>query len=119
MNGAGILILAVIVAFSIACCRRSVTPESSKADPAAVARGRELFAEHCAICHGSHADGHGLRSELDPRPPDFTNPQWQATHRTEDVINSIRNGRRGTAMPSWRTLNEQDIRDLTAFVKSR
>ncbi len=90
-----------------------------KADPAAIARGRALFLDHCAICHGTGGDGHGSRSaSLDPRPPDFTNSQWQATHTAGGVSESIRNGKRGTPMPAWRTLSEQEIRDLTAFVKS-
>jgi mono/diheme cytochrome c family protein len=60
-----------------------------------------------------------MRSQfLDPRPPDFTSQEWQVAHSEESVSSSIRNGVHGTAMPSWRVLGEQQIRDLTAFVKS-
>lgn len=111
------LLLPPALAFSILLCSRA--PEPPGADRAAIARGKQLFLEHCAICHGPGGDGHGARSAwLDPRPPDFTNSQWQVMHPAERVTSSIRDGRRGTAMPAWRTLSNQEIRDLTAFVKS-
>ena len=118
MNGGRRLVLLVILVCLIPFCHRSGR-ERAKVDQAAIARGRELFLEHCAICHGTNGDGRGARSaSLDPRPPDFTNSQWQDTHTADSISKSIRDGSRGTAMPSWRTLNEQELRDLTAFVKS-
>jgi mono/diheme cytochrome c family protein len=114
------LILLAILTFSIAACKPGGEARPLQRDAAATARGQQLFADHCAICHGERGDGHGMRSQaLDPRPPDFTSAQWQVIHPEESVSNSIRDGVRGTAMPSWRVLGEQQIRDLTAFVKSR
>ncbi len=99
---------------------QSHKPEPQRTETINVARGQELFLENCAICHGVRGDGHGIRSEgLYPRPPDFTNAEWQVTHPEQSVTNSIREGVHGTAMPSWRILGEQRIRDLSAFVKSR
>jgi mono/diheme cytochrome c family protein len=37
-----------------------------------IAKGRELYLEHCAACHGTKADGHGpLEHELMARPADL------------------------------------------------
>jgi mono/diheme cytochrome c family protein len=99
----------------VADCRRVEAP---KRDALAIERGRRLFVENCSICHG-RGDGHGIRNQgLFPRPPDFTDAQWQHTHPEGEVSKSIREGVTGTAMPSWRALGEQQIRDLAAFVKS-
>jgi mono/diheme cytochrome c family protein len=113
------VILLAVLACSILGCKRASDGRPQERDAAAIAHGEPLFADHCAICHGARGDGHGMRSQfLDPRPPDFTSQQWQVAHPEESVSNSIRNGVHGTAMPSWRTLGERQIRDLTAFVKS-
>jgi high-affinity iron transporter len=120
MKGKEFLILLLVLPLSALRCDGPGAGQAGKWDEAAIARGRQLFDENCAICHGSRGDGQGTRSEgLSPRPPDFTNSQWQVAHPAERVTSSIRNGRRGTAMPSWRSLSEQQVHDLTAFVKSR
>lgn len=39
-------------------------------DPQSVARGEELFAIHCAVCHGDKGQGGGVVGEyFDPPPP--------------------------------------------------
>ncbi|MGZ5474943.1 MAG: c-type cytochrome [Thermoanaerobaculia bacterium] len=120
MQRTRLAILLGALASSTLVCERARETVPPQRDAAAIARGQQLFVDHCAICHGERADGHGTRSQfLDPRPRDLTSQQWQLTHPEESVTNSIRNGVAGTAMPSWRSLSEQQIRDLTAFVKSR
>lgn len=113
------VILLAVLACLISGCKRASDRRPQERDAAAIARGEQLFADHCAICHGARGDGHGMRSQfLDPCPPDFTSQQWQAAQPEEGVSNAIRDGVHGTAMPSWRVLGEQQTRDLTAFVKS-
>jgi mono/diheme cytochrome c family protein len=55
---------------------------------------------------------------LVPPPQDFTDPGWRATTSPRRVFFAIREGRIGTAMPSWKSLSEQDDWDLTAYVQS-
>ena len=120
MQRTRLAILLGVLASSTLVCDRARETAPQQRDAAAIAHGQQLFVDHCAICHGERADGHGTRRQfLDPRPPDFTSQQWQLTHPEQSVTNSIRNGVAGTAMPSWRILGEQEIRDLMAFVKSR
>jgi high-affinity iron transporter len=119
MHRTRFVILLAVIACSISGCKRLSHGRPEKRDAAAITRGEQQFAEHCAICHGARGDGHGMRSQfLDPRPPDFTSQQWQVAQPEESVYNAIRDGVHGTAMPSWRILGERQIRDLTAFVKS-
>jgi mono/diheme cytochrome c family protein len=82
-------------------------------------RGRLLFREHCALRHGVAADGRGQRREGFARPPrDFTSTQWRRSTTPRQVFFAVREGKRGTAMPSWRALDDDDLWDLTAYVVS-
>ncbi len=83
------------------------------------ARGRRLFLDHCALCHGERGDGHGKRSEgLAVPPRDLTNPAWRRDASPRRVFFVIREGITGTAMPEWKSLSERDAWDLTAYVLS-
>jgi mono/diheme cytochrome c family protein len=82
-------------------------------------RGRRLFVEHCALCHGVSGDGHGARTEGFVRPPrDFTNAAWRKSTSPRHVFFAVREGIHGTAMPSWKTLPDDELWDLTAWVLS-
>jgi mono/diheme cytochrome c family protein len=82
-------------------------------------RGRAVFLEHCALCHGERGDGHGVRREGLVRPPrDFTNPAWRRSTSPRHVFFAIREGIAGTPMPAWTNLSEQDAWNLTAYVLS-
>jgi mono/diheme cytochrome c family protein len=99
--------------------RNIEVPKERLASAAARARGRELFRENCAICHGVNGDGRGERKEGFSTPPqDFTDPAWRRRATPRTVFHSIREGEHGTAMPSWKPLGDEAIWDLTAYVLS-
>ena len=82
-------------------------------------RGRGLFVEHCALCHGERGDGRGIRREGLTRPPrDFTDRGWRQSTSPRHVFYGIREGLLGTPMPNWKALSEQDAWDMTAYVLS-
>ena len=57
----------MIVLLAISAAAASATAGESR-----ITKGRELFMQHCAACHGAKADGHGpLADELSPRPADL------------------------------------------------
>jgi high-affinity iron transporter len=94
-------------------------PEERLVSAQASARGQALFLEHCALCHGARADGDGVRREgLSTRPRDFTDPSWRRRASPRAVFFVIREGVRGTAMPSWKSLDEGQAWDLVAFLLS-
>ncbi len=99
--------------------RNLTVPNGLLASAAGRERGRALFLRHCAICHGVHADGHGVRSEgLDPAPMDFTNPRWRESVTPRHVFYWIQNGVPGSAMPAWKIFDEHETWALVAYVLS-
>ena len=118
-----------LLAWVSACKRRDSTLPAAYADVGvpqqqlrsleALERGRALFGEHCALCHGASGDGHGTRREgLSSRPRDLTDSAWRSQATERGVYFVIREGVRGTAMPSWKSLEEAEAWDLVAFVLS-
>jgi cytochrome c oxidase cbb3-type subunit III len=84
-----------------------------KADAAAVARGRPLFAEQCAACHGD--DGKGKR-ELGG--PNLTDREWLYGGEAADIRAQIEAGR-GGVMPAWGSrLDPVTIDALAVYVHS-
>lgn len=98
---------------------RTIAVPATLASPAAVERGAALFQKYCTLCHGVRGDGYGLQREgLQPPPRDFRDAGWRATATPRHVFFAVREGRHGTAMPSWKSLSEQDAWDLTGYVLS-
>lgn len=94
-------------------------PEARMGDEAAIESGRALYQEHCVLCHGVKADGHGLRrAALDPPPRDYTDPAWRERATPSSVFVAIRHGVPSTAMPAWSVLSEDECWDLAAYVLS-
>jgi len=80
-------------------------------DPAALAVGRNLFANQCAGCHGS--DGRG-----NPGFPNLTDQDWLYGGSPEQVEATIAGGRAGV-MIAWRDiLGARGVEDVTAYVLS-
>jgi mono/diheme cytochrome c family protein len=87
--------------------------------PEALARGRALFAANCALCHGERADGRGQRAAgFSKAPANFRDPAWQRRTSARRAYYVIREGVRGTPMPSWKALSEDECWDLVAWVLS-
>lgn len=79
------------------------------------ARGLELFLANCAGCHGVGGRG-GMA-------PEVGNPVFQQAAGDEFIVQTIRNGRAGTAMPAFQrsdspAFSDQNIADILAFLRS-
>jgi mono/diheme cytochrome c family protein len=73
--------------------------------------GQELFARHCALCHGATGEG--------ASGPDLTNPLWQAGISDPDLERTLREGVRGTAMPAFSDrLHTGDAQALVRHLRS-
>jgi len=94
-------------------------PAERLRSPEAIARGRALFAANCALCHGERADGRGQRAAgFSKAPANFSDPGWRRRTSARRAFYVIREGVRGTPMPSWKALGEDDCWDLVAYVLS-
>lgn len=99
--------------------RDLAVPEERLASADARARGGALYLQYCALCHGVEADGRGVRREGFSSPPrDFTDPDVRRRSSARRMFFEIREGVRGTAMPSWKSLAEGETWDLVAYLRS-
>lgn len=102
-----------------ACDRPRGTLPEGRDTHAARLRGRELFVQHCALCHGDRADGRGLRHHsLAGSPTDFSDPSWAERTSPRRTFEIIRAGIPGTSMPAWKVLDEDETWDLVAYLRS-
>lgn len=69
---------------------------ASLAQPAAKPDGESLFKGKCTMCHGP--DGKGYPAI---KTPDFTSPKWQASMTDKQIMDAIKNGKKGTAMMAF------------------
>jgi cytochrome c oxidase cbb3-type subunit 2 len=89
-----------------------------------VKRGLELYARHCAICHGAEGRGDGPAAFLlSPKPRNFARGEFRLlTTRNgvptdEDLLGILEVGMPGSAMPPWDRLPEADRKLLVGTVK--
>jgi cytochrome c oxidase cbb3-type subunit III len=81
-------------------------------NPAALAVGRNLFASHCILCHGS--DGQGATGF-----PNLTDSDWLWGGDPASVVTTITGGRTGI-MVAWRDAlgGDAGVNDVLAYVLS-
>ncbi len=94
-----------VSAFSNASLQELVT------NPKANNMGRRLFATNCSVCHGRNGEG-GFGF------PDLTDTEWQWGGSDEQIMHSIRHGRKAAMMP-WRDiLGPQKLPMVVDYVRS-
>lgn len=94
-------------------------PLDQLASGEARARGRSLFRTKCALCHGVRADGNGVRRQGLSRPPaNFQSTEWRANTSPRRVYEVVSEGKRGTSMPAWPTLSDEEKWEVVAYVLS-
>jgi mono/diheme cytochrome c family protein len=105
-------------------------PVSIQVNPATVERGRTIYAENCASCHGVNLEGQAnwqqpLTDGSYPAPPqDASGHTWM--HSDTELFVMVRDGSdAGTSnllstMPGFgKTLSENDMLAALAFIKSQ
>lgn len=125
--------VALVVTLGIGCETPSsdaVQSTRERAEPtmrverSLVQRGKRVFSERCAVCHGEEAGGTGpVAQAIDPpKPADFRRDRY--AHMPADSIRRVvvRGGERtgrNPRMPAWgNELTETEIDAVTAFVRS-
>lgn len=85
-------------------------PELAKNERAMKVAGR-IFANNCAVCHGSNArGGNGF--------PNLTDQDWLYGGEPEKIVETLTLGRNGQ-MPAWLdTMGEQGVREVVAYALS-
>lgn len=121
-----VLLLLLPVPGAFAADELPVNPETQRwYDPAAVERGREVYASHCAACHGARAEGQPNWEERDemgyyPAPP-LDGTGHSANHPIGQMLRTLDTGGGplGGTMPSFvDVLGDADKRAVIAWFQS-
>ncbi len=88
-------------------------------------KGRAVYIQQCAACHGLAGDGNGPAAVwLYPKPRNFSAGQFkikstpgQALPTDDDLLQSVTRGLPGSSMPSFSYLAEVERRDVVQYVK--
>jgi len=104
------ILLLTFVIFTAGC---AVAPPQSQATPREISTevraGGKLYAQHCASCHGSSAEG--------GRGPSLHTPSVQGM--PDDVlVQFLTDGDLPKGMPSWSRLPEERRWQLARYIKS-
>ncbi len=96
-----------------------VLPQNpTKADAASLARGGELFAINCKMCHGDTGQGNGpIGAFLANKPADLTSPMIKAFSDGQIFI-TITNGVPGRMPPLNENLTVPERWDVVNFVRT-
>ncbi|MGI9260796.1 MAG: c-type cytochrome [Woeseiaceae bacterium] len=108
-----VFFVVMTLAVSGASVAVAVGEESAADDPSAQEsiRAAELFAQHCASCHGQ--DGRG-RIGI----PDLTDGAWRYGGTAQQIAESILNGRSGLMPGLGIPLGEEGVDQVVAYVLS-
>jgi mono/diheme cytochrome c family protein len=80
-------------------------------------KGKSLYDRHCVTCHGPGGKGDGpIGQALIPPAANLTLLGKQSD---QTILDTLRNGRPGTAMPSWKNdLNALELNHLLSFLRT-
>ena len=117
------LFLVVCVAVAISGCSHIrmglflLKDNPTEGDPNSVPRGKVAFAEDCAQCHGTRADGAGTEANaLTAIPTNILSPDY--TKSAARIAAHIAYGK-GAAMPAFvGTLSDEAIWDTANYLRS-
>lgn len=89
-------------------------------NPALMARGKAVYAQTCATCHGVDGKGDGPGGTgLTPKPRNFTvKAAWKNGTRVEDIYKTLEEGIKGSSMVSYAYLSKKDRMALAHVVQS-
>ena len=95
----------------------AASPAVQPPTPVQLEAGRKIYNFRCYYCHGYSGNAQTVATSfLNPPPVDFTGAK-AAKFTPEHVVTVLRDGKTGTAMPSFRnTLNEMEMAQVAAFV---
>lgn len=80
-----------------------------------LARGQQLYGDHCASCHGATGAGDGPgAASLRPRPANLVEHEYSEQRLGEALWHGVA----GTAMPAWRDYSLKDLAAVNASVRA-
>ncbi|MBF2054323.1 MAG: cytochrome c [Candidatus Sericytochromatia bacterium] len=79
-------------------------------------KGKKIYAQNCAACHGKTGKADGPTGKaLKPPPRDFSKGDFKYSKNDAELLAFIKKGK--GAMPAWGTsLSDTQIQDVIAFI---
>jgi len=123
--GIGAPITVLMIVLGIVYLTRPIPVETAQINPIppnsqSIAAGQNLFATHCALCHGESGKGDGpVGLTLNPRPADLAQHAIPGVHTDAQLFEWITNGFPGSQMPPFKnTLSDSDRWNLVNFIRT-
>ncbi len=110
---------AVAVAAFFALASPPEPPPAAIAGDPTLVRGRAIFLDRCASCHGpiGRGDGPLAKGLSGPPPRNLVEERWKHGDRPEDVLAVLANGVKDAQMPAWSgTYGPEDLKCVAAYV---
>lgn len=89
-----------------------------------IGKGKALYLEHCAACHGKEGKGDGPDAkDLNPKPRNHTDGNYMNRLRDNYLFTVVKNGGQAVGksdqMSGWgNILTDQEITDLIAYIRT-
>jgi len=95
-------------------------PEGVTVKSLEITVGGNIYQRYCSSCHGANGDANTtLGHVLAPRPRDFTDRRAMANLSDQQMMDTISQGKPGTAMAPWGgILNPEDIQRVTDYIRT-
>ena len=87
-------------------------------------KGKALYQQYCAACHGSTGGGDGFNAyNLDPKPRNFADLSIMSTRSDGDLYRVITQGGTATGKsplmpPLGRVLKEKEVREIISYLRA-
>ncbi len=121
-----LIIILVLALYFAACKERPESHENNQVpkEKFSVRDGKRLFIHYCSPCHGESGDGFGqyLAYGLEPKPPDFTSPDFLEKRSDEVLFLTISEGTislgKSNLCPPWgKTFRQEEIYFVAEYVQ--
>jgi len=104
-----------LILWSIANAQAYVCTGSSTPD--GLDKGKKLYTQNCATCHGDHGDGMGPSGKyMLPKPRSFAKEAFKKGDSVESIFTTVTQGLDGTAMAGFATLPDADRCEMARYV---
>ena len=101
----------------------SQTWQPTSVEQGDVALGKQLFSQHCAVCHGDDGRGQGiLAAQLAKAPPNLAEGPWMWSAKRDgeskavSIARVVRYGIPGTDMPGHETWTPEQWQAVTSYL---
>lgn len=110
-------LVAATLAFALP---RPVAAQTARAGAAPQRTGAQVFAAHCARCHGAQGDGDSaIARVVSPKPPDLRRSRLEFAHMREIVRGGGESVGRSPIMPRWSgEIPDADVESVIAYAFS-